>query len=72
MGDSAGYYIDIFRSRKVEGGDKMHDYFYHNLGQQMTLTVADGSELDFSLRKNWPLPEPICMLIPIYIIRSGR
>ena len=46
VGDSAGYYIDIFRSRKVEGGDKMHDYFYHNLGQQMTLTAADGSELE--------------------------
>lgn len=45
VGDSAGYYIDIFRSRKVEGGDKMHDYFYHNLGQHMTLTAADGSEL---------------------------
>lgn len=45
VGDSAGYYIDIFRSRKVEGSDKMHDYFYHNLGQHMTLTAADGSEL---------------------------
>lgn len=41
-----GYYVDIFRSRKMEGGDKMHDYFYHNLGQAMTLTAADGSALD--------------------------
>lgn len=40
-----GYYVDIFRSRKVAGGDKMHDYFYHNLGQNMQLTAADGSEL---------------------------
>lgn len=31
--DGGGYYVDIFRSRKHEGGDKMHDYFYHNLGQ---------------------------------------
>lgn len=40
-----GYYVDIFRSRKENGGDKMHDYFYHNLGQQMQLTAVDGSEL---------------------------
>lgn len=40
-----GYYVDIFRSRKVTGGDKMHDYFYHNLGQNMQLTASDGSEL---------------------------
>ena len=40
-----GYYIDIFRSRKAEGGDKMHDYFYHNLGQTLSLTGADGSNL---------------------------
>jgi len=26
-----GYYVDVFRSRKEKGGDKMHDYFYHNL-----------------------------------------
>ena len=45
-GDSTGYYIDVFRSRKIEGGDKMHDYFYHNLGQTMALDVSDGSKLD--------------------------
>lgn len=42
---TGGYYVDIFRSRKVEGGDKTHDYFYHNLGQKMTLTGADGTPL---------------------------
>lgn len=41
-----GYYVDVFRSRKERGGDKMHDYFYHNLGQVMTLTAADGTDLD--------------------------
>lgn len=41
-----GYYVDIFRSRKEQGGDKMHDYFYHNLGQTLTLTAADGSDLN--------------------------
>lgn len=42
-----GYYVDIFRSRKELGGDKMHDYFYHNLGQEMKLTATDGTALDF-------------------------
>lgn len=42
----AGYYVDVFRSRKERGGDKMHDYFYHNLGQTLTLTAADGSDLN--------------------------
>ena len=40
-----GYYVDVFRSRKAKGGDKMHDYFYHNLGQTQQLMAADGSDL---------------------------
>lgn len=43
--EKGGYYIDIFRSRRRDGKDKFHDYFYHNLGQSMTLTAADGSDL---------------------------
>lgn len=45
-GPETGYYVDIFRSRKERGGDKMHDYFYHNLGQALTLTAANGSDLN--------------------------
>ena len=45
-GQTTGYYVDVFRSRKELGGDKMHDYFYHNLGQNLTLTAADGTPLD--------------------------
>ena len=45
-GPGTGYYVDVFRSRKERGGDKMHDYFYHNLGQSMTLTAADGTDLN--------------------------
>lgn len=52
-GETTGYYIDIFRSKKVEGGDKMHDYFYHNLGQVMNLTATDGTSLDLQ-----PTEEP--------------
>lgn len=44
-GAESGYYVDIFRSRKELGGDKMHDYFYHNLGQTMNLTASDGTDL---------------------------
>ena len=45
-GPETGYYVDVFRSRKERGGDKMHDYFYHNLGQTMTLTAANGTDLN--------------------------
>lgn len=43
--DKSGYYIDVFRSRRRNGEDKFHDYFYHNLGQSMTLTTTDGNDL---------------------------
>lgn len=42
---TGGFYVDIFRSRRRDGNDKFHDYFYHNLGQDMRLTAADGSDL---------------------------
>jgi len=38
--DSSGYYVDVFRSAKKNGGDKYHDYIYHNLGQRLSLTDA--------------------------------
>ena len=42
-----GFYIDVFRSKKIEGGDKMNDYFYHNLGQEMkVMDAASGNPLD--------------------------
>lgn len=45
-----GFYVDIFRSRLPKGKQLMepefHDYFYHNLGQHMALTAADGSSLN--------------------------
>ena len=45
--DKGGYYIDVFRSKKMEGGDKTHDYFYHNLGQEMkVMDAASGLSLD--------------------------
>lgn len=45
--DKDGYYIDVFRSRKKEGGDKTHDYFYHNLGQEMkVMDAASDKALD--------------------------
>ncbi|QDA61655.1 heparinase II/III domain-containing protein [Hymenobacter jejuensis] len=44
-GDSTGYYIDIFRSHKVQGGDKFHDYFFHGVGQELTVTDPAGQPL---------------------------
>ncbi len=44
-GETTGYYVDIFRSRKQRGGDRYHDYFYHNLGQELTLMDATGKPL---------------------------
>jgi hypothetical protein len=40
--DSTGYYIDIFRSKRKNGKDKYHDYFYHNLGQEMIISDSKG------------------------------
>lgn len=44
-GETSGYYIDIFRSKKQRGGDKFHDYYYHNLGQEMFIRDIEGESL---------------------------
>lgn len=44
--ETTGYYVDIFRSKKQRGGDRFHDYFYHNLGQNMNISYADGVPLE--------------------------
>lgn len=44
-GETGGYYVDIFRSQTT-GDRQFHDYFYHNLGQTMRLTAADGADLN--------------------------
>ena len=31
------YFVDVFRSRVPNGGDEWHDYYYHNLGDSLTL-----------------------------------
>jgi hypothetical protein len=41
----AGYYVDIFRSRRRDGKDKKHDYFFHGLGQTLDISSDDGSAL---------------------------
>ncbi len=42
---TTGYYVDIFRSRKQNGTDKMHEYIYHNAGQKLNLFGEDGAAL---------------------------
>lgn len=45
-GETTGYYVDIFRSKKQRGDDKFHDYFYHNLGQELFIRDIKGNALD--------------------------
>lgn len=40
-----GYYVDIFRSRRRDGHDKKHDYFFHGLGQSLDISSDDGATL---------------------------
>ena len=44
------YFIDIFRSRRQDGKDRFHDYFYHNLGTAMTMNLptTPSDELAFA------------------------
>lgn len=44
-GEITGYYVDVFRSKKQREGDKFHDYYYHNLGQSMQVSDAEGNAL---------------------------
>lgn len=44
-GPTTGYYVDIFRSKKQQGGEKYHDYFYHNLGQELKISEIGGRAL---------------------------
>ena len=47
-GETTGYYLDIFRSKKQKAGDKFHDYYYHNLGQSMKIMDSSGKLLPLS------------------------
>jgi hypothetical protein len=46
-GETSGYYIDIFRSKTKAGHADYHDYFYHNLGQQLQFTTSNNQPLVF-------------------------
>lgn len=43
--NSKNYIVDVFRSKKQAGGKQRHDYFYHNLGQTLTLNNDKGKSL---------------------------
>lgn len=45
-GEGSGYYVDIFRSKKQREGDKFHDYFYHNLGEDLRISKVNGQLLN--------------------------
>lgn len=42
---TSGFYVDIFRSRRRDGKDLKHEYLYHNLGEAVSLTDADGGSI---------------------------
>ena len=44
-GPTTGYFVDVFRSRRQDGQDKTHDYFYHNMGQSMHTMDASTDQL---------------------------
>jgi hypothetical protein len=43
--NTGGFYVDIFRSKQNEGEDIKHEYFFHNLGQQLNLTNTQNELL---------------------------
>lgn len=43
--DYGGFYVDVFRSKQKDGKDVKHEYFYHNLGQGLTLRDNRGVKL---------------------------
>lgn len=43
--ESSGYYVDVFRSKRKNGKDQFHDYYYHNLGQTMQIQDASGKPM---------------------------
>ncbi|WP_406683259.1 heparinase II/III family protein [Seonamhaeicola sp. MEBiC1930] len=47
-GETTGYYVDVFRSKKQRKGDKFHDYYYHNLGQSMQIMDTSGKPLNLT------------------------
>lgn len=45
INEQAGYYLDIFRSARKDKEDKFHDYFYHNLGQKLSISDENNVEI---------------------------
>ncbi|MDB5327243.1 MAG: hypothetical protein JWM57_2812, partial [Phycisphaerales bacterium] len=45
-GPKSGFYYDVFRSKTTgASADTFHDYFYHNMGQSLSLADAAGGTL---------------------------
>lgn len=47
-GDTTGFYVDIFRSKRKNGKERYHDYIYHNIGQDVVITDANNQTLSLS------------------------
>jgi hypothetical protein len=43
--ETAGYFIDIFRSARNDGKDKKHEYIFHSQGEPVVLTEFNGESI---------------------------
>jgi hypothetical protein len=46
--DTAGFYVDVFRSRRRDSQDKKHEYFYQNIGDKASVISRDGSYIEMA------------------------
>ena len=44
---TTGYYLDIFRSKSLETNN-FHDYVYHNIGDELSMTDSTGTAIETS------------------------
>ena len=47
-GPKSGFYFDVFRSRTENAEGSFHDYFYHNMGQSLSITGSDTAPVSLT------------------------
>jgi hypothetical protein len=48
-GETTGYFVDIFRSRRKDGNDIKNEYLYHSQGHRLTVSDVKGNPLKLSV-----------------------
>ena len=49
VNETSGYFIDIFRSARLDGLDKKHEYLFHSQGKAIQLFNKQGEKLEMSV-----------------------